>query len=122
MIGSVIFTAPCLDVDFDGDVILFRDGSKMNIGRIFVAPEHFRKGYGLFIMTQIEEQFPDVTLFALDTPLWNVRTNRFTGNSRIQSMSGTTNSLTMSNRSCPERADSIMITSGETVLIENRIW
>ena len=46
-------------------------------------------------MTQIEEQFPDVTLFALDTPLWNVRTNRFTGNSRIQSMSGTTNSLTI---------------------------
>lgn len=66
MIGSVIFTAPCLDADFDGDAILFRDGSKMNIGRIFVAPEHFRKGYGLFIMTQIEEQFPDVTLFALD--------------------------------------------------------
>lgn len=30
-----------------------------------------------YIMQQIEELFSDVTLFALDTPLWNVRTNRF---------------------------------------------
>ena len=82
MIGSVIFTAPCLDVDFDGDAILFRDGSKMNIGRIFVAPEHFRKGYGLFIMTQIEEQFPDVTLFAPDLRIWPILNIRLTGNGK----------------------------------------
>ena len=60
-----------------GGAVLFRDGDKMNVGRIFVEPEHFRKGYGQFIMEQIEEQFPDVCLFALDTPLWNVRTNQF---------------------------------------------
>ena len=60
-----------------GGAVLFRDGDKMNIGRIFVEPKHFRKGLGSFIMRQIEEQFPDVSLFALDTPLWNTRTNRF---------------------------------------------
>ena len=60
-----------------GGAVLFRDGDKMNVGRIFVDPEHFRKGYGLFIMKEIEKQFSDVCLFALDTPLWNVRTNRF---------------------------------------------
>lgn len=25
----------------------------------------------------IEDLFPDVTVFALDTPLWNIRTNNF---------------------------------------------
>lgn len=60
-----------------GGVVLFREEDRMNVGRIFVAPERFHKGYGLYIMRQIEEQFPDVRLIALDTPLWNVRTNRF---------------------------------------------
>lgn len=60
-----------------GGAVLFKDGDKMNVGRIFVDPQHFCKGYGIYIMQQIEQQFSDVTLFALDTPLWNVRTNRF---------------------------------------------
>ncbi len=60
-----------------GGALLFRDGNKMNVGRIFVDPKHFGKGYGLFIMKQIEEQFPDIDLIMLDTPLWNTRTNRF---------------------------------------------
>lgn len=65
------------DENIVGGAVLFKDGDKLNVGRIFVAPEHFRKGYGLFIMQQIEKLFSDVTLFALDTPLWNVRTNKF---------------------------------------------
>lgn len=60
-----------------GGAVLFKDGDKLNVGRIFVDPKHFGKGYGIYIMQQIEELFSDVTLFALDTPLWNVRTNRF---------------------------------------------
>ena len=60
-----------------GGAVVFKDGDNLNIGRIFVAPEHFRKGYGLFIMQKIEELFADVRFFTLDTPLWNVRTNRF---------------------------------------------
>ena len=49
----------------------------LNVGRIFVSPEHFRKGYGIFLMQEIEKLFPDVREFTLDTPVWNVRTNAF---------------------------------------------
>ena len=31
-----------------GGAILFVDGSRVNVGRIFVDPEYFRKGYGIF--------------------------------------------------------------------------
>ena len=60
-----------------GGAILFLQGDELNIGRIFVAPEHFRKGYGAFMMREIESMFPGVKAFALDTPDWNIRTNSF---------------------------------------------
>lgn len=33
-----------------GGAILFLQGDALDIGRIFVAPEHFRKGYGSFMI------------------------------------------------------------------------
>ena len=60
-----------------GGAVLFIKDNEMNVGRIFVSPEHFRKGYGIFMMQQIEVMFPDVQTFTLDTPIWNVRTNAF---------------------------------------------
>ena len=60
-----------------GGAILFPDGDTLNIGRIFVAPEHFRKGYGIFMMQEIEAMFPDAKAFTLDTPVWDTRTNAF---------------------------------------------
>ena len=60
-----------------GGAILFANDDGMNVGRIFVAPECFRKGYGIFMMQQIEERFPKIENFTLDTPIWNVRTNAF---------------------------------------------
>ena len=60
-----------------GGAILFQDGEEMNVGRIFVNPEHFRKGYGIRMMEAIEAQFTDVKVFTLDTPVWNIRTNAF---------------------------------------------
>ncbi len=60
-----------------GGALLFADGLRLNIGRIFVDPEHFRKGYGIFIMQEIERIFPDAEEILLDTPVWNVRTNAF---------------------------------------------
>ena len=60
-----------------GGAILFRDGDELNIGRIFVSPEHFHKGYGIFMMREIEAMFPEVKAFTLDTPAWNTRTNAF---------------------------------------------
>ena len=60
-----------------GGAILFLKGDELNVGRIFVSPEHFRKGYGIFMMQEIEKLFPDVKEFTLDTPVWNIRTNAF---------------------------------------------
>ncbi len=60
-----------------GGAILFRKGDTLNIGRIFIDPQHFRKGYGIFMMREIEAMFPDVKVFTLDTPAWNTRTNAF---------------------------------------------
>ena len=60
-----------------GGAILFLKNDVLNVGRIFIAPEHFRKGYGQFLMREIENMFPEVKEFTLDTPVWNVRTNSF---------------------------------------------
>ncbi len=60
-----------------GGAILFLKNDVLNVGRIFVAPEHFRKGYGIFIMREVENMFPGVREVTLDTPVWNVRTNSF---------------------------------------------
>ena len=60
-----------------GGAILFRKGDTLNIGRIFIDPQHFRKGYGTCMMREIEALFPDVKHFTLDTPIWNTRTNAF---------------------------------------------
>ena len=60
-----------------GGAVLFLKNDVLNIGRIFVAPEHFRKGCGIFMMHEIEAMFPGVKEFTLDTPVWNIRTNSF---------------------------------------------
>ena len=65
------------DYKIVGGALLFLKDNELNIGRIFVDPEYFRKGYGIFMMQQIEESFAEVKVFTLDTPIWNVRTNVF---------------------------------------------
>ena len=60
-----------------GGAILFRQGDTLNVGRIFIDPQHFRKGYGIFMMREIEAMYQDVKVFTLDTPVWNTRTNTF---------------------------------------------
>lgn len=60
-----------------GGAILFVDGLQLNIGRIFVDSEYFKKGYGIFIMQEIERIFSDAKELYLDTPAWNIRTNAF---------------------------------------------
>ena len=60
-----------------GGAILFPEKDRLNIGRIFISPEHFRKGYGTYMMHAIETLFPDANEFTLDTPVWNNRTNQF---------------------------------------------
>ena len=60
-----------------GRAILFLNNDVLNVGRIFIAPEHFRKGYGEALMREIEVIFYDAEEITLDTPVWNVRTNAF---------------------------------------------
>ncbi len=63
-----------------GGAILFIDNSDiriLNIGRIFIDPKEFRKGYGLDLMKSIELLMPYVKLLRLETPIWNIRTNSF---------------------------------------------
>ena len=60
-----------------GGAIVFRQGDTLNVGRVFIDPQHFRKGYGIYMMREIETMFPDVKVFTLDTPVWNTRTNTF---------------------------------------------
>ena len=60
-----------------GGAILFLSGDTLNIGRVFISPEHFRKGYGIYMMREIEAMYPEVKTFTLDTPAWNIRTNSF---------------------------------------------
>jgi ribosomal protein S18 acetylase RimI-like enzyme len=65
------------DYKIVGGALLFLKDDILNVCRIFVDPEYFRKGYGIFMMQQIEESFAEVKVFTLDTPIWNVRTNAF---------------------------------------------
>ena len=65
------------DYKIIGGALLFLKDDQLNVGRIFVAPEYFRKGYGIFMMQEIEAMFSEVKVFTLDTPVWNVRTNAF---------------------------------------------
>ena len=60
-----------------GGAILFLKNDVLNVGRIFVAPEHFCKGYGPIMMQEVENMFPEVIEITLDTPVWNVRTISF---------------------------------------------
>ena len=61
-----------------GGAVLFPNAEQkeLYIGRIFIDPVHFQKGYGIAIMEQIEMIHPGF-LCKLDTPVWNIRTNRF---------------------------------------------
>ena len=63
-----------------GGAILFLGGENhtcLFVGRIFIDPAEFRKGYGTAIMAAIEQLYPNVAVIDLDTPIWNIRTNRF---------------------------------------------
>ena len=60
-----------------GGAVLFLKDDILNVSRIFIAPEYFRMGLGVYMMQEIEKMFSEVKEFTLDTPVWNVRTNSF---------------------------------------------
>ena len=68
-----------IDGEIVGGAILFldKDSETLYIGRIFIDPVHYRKGYGLSLMKMVEAYCSGIKKIKLDTPLWNVRTNAF---------------------------------------------
>ena len=68
-----------IDGDIIGGALLFldKDSETLYVGRIFIDPVHYRKGYGLSLMKMVEAYYPGVRTIKLDTPLWNARTNAF---------------------------------------------
>lgn len=77
MAGSNRLYKLLVDGLITGAAILFAEGDRLDIVRIFISPEHHRKGYGSYMMQRIEEMFPAVKEIYLDTPVWNIRTNSF---------------------------------------------
>ncbi len=63
-----------------GGAVLFQDKRNkeiMYVGRIFIDPKEYKKGFGLESMKYIENMFPKITTWRLETPIWNTRTNSF---------------------------------------------
>lgn len=60
-----------------GAAVLFIYNTVLIVGRIFIDPIHYKKGYGKELMSQIEHLFPNAKLIKLETPTWNIRTNQF---------------------------------------------
>ena len=68
-----------IDDEIVGGAILFldKDDKTLYVGRIFIDPVHYRKGYGLTLMKMVEAYYSGIKTIKLDTPLWNIRTNAF---------------------------------------------
>lgn len=63
-----------------GGFLVFKDRQNdkaMYLGRIFIDPDYHRLGYGRQVMAMIEEMFPTIKIWKLETPLWNERTKAF---------------------------------------------
>lgn len=51
--------------------------SHYTLERIFVHPEYQNRGIGTQVIGMVEETYPSVKKWTLDTPSWNPRTNHF---------------------------------------------
>ena len=60
-----------------GGVFVVTMGKKGELGSIFIDPAYQRKGYGKQVISAIEEQYPKVQRWKLDTPSENYHLHRF---------------------------------------------
>ncbi len=68
------------DEEVIGGALLFADNKEndvLYVGRIFVDPSQYKKGFGKEMMRQIERMDTTKHTFRLETPVWNSRTNSF---------------------------------------------
>lgn len=73
MFGKVILD----DGKVIGGAFVMGIGKKGEIGAIFIDPDHQKKGYGRQVMLAIEELYPKVKRWKLDTPSGNYHLHRF---------------------------------------------
>lgn len=67
-----------LDNETVGGVMVDNAGEEhLVLERIFVEPDHHNQGIGTRAMELIFERYPEVKLWTLGTPEWNVRTKNF---------------------------------------------
>ena len=60
-----------------GGLLPVFDKGVLYLGRIFIAPDKLRMGYGEAGMLFAETLYPGAKSVCLDTPIWNTRTNGF---------------------------------------------
>jgi ribosomal protein S18 acetylase RimI-like enzyme len=60
-----------------GAIVLPQPPRRANLGRIWLLPELQGRGLGAAAMQIIEARYPDVTTWTLETPVWNIRNQRF---------------------------------------------
>lgn len=61
-----------------GGIFIFQKSeTHMELGRIFIDPEYFRKGIGTRSINYLFKKYPHIKRWTLDTPKWNVRTKNF---------------------------------------------
>ncbi len=66
------------DEQIIGGAILFRQGPEhMELGRIWIDPDFQGHGWGQQIMAALEVEFPQMTRWTLETPVWATRNHHF---------------------------------------------
>lgn len=60
-----------------GGMIVFAEGTRYRLGRIFIDPEYQGRGVGRQAVSHLFERFPWASLWSLSTPSWNRRTRAF---------------------------------------------
>jgi GNAT superfamily N-acetyltransferase len=59
-----------------GAIVIPHDAGRMELGRIWLEPSAQGHGWGQTAMTAIEEAYPEAFGWQLETPTWNMRTQR----------------------------------------------
>lgn len=66
------------DLRIIGGILLFNIGpGHMELGRIFLHPDYQNQGIGTQAMHFIEETYPKINQWSLDTPVWAKRNQHF---------------------------------------------
>lgn len=60
-----------------GAILIPRGADTMELGRVWLVPDAQGRGLGRQVMTRLEELYPAVRSWRLETPPWNWRTQAF---------------------------------------------